>query len=104
MLAAVSHAGDTLIRAASSNSLLAVHAVRQANGHLALLLINKDPSNSTTANVSIAGYTPAATGTVFTYGQASTAITSSTASGLGGSFAVTTAPYSLTTILLTPSP
>jgi len=103
MLAALGQAGDTLIQAASSNSLLTVHAVRQANGNLALLLINKDPSNSTTANVSIAGYTPAATGTVFTYGQASTAITSSTATGLGGSFAATTPPYSLTTILLTPS-
>jgi len=103
MLTNVGKGGDTLIQAASSNALLTVHAVQQANGNLALLLINKDPANSTTANVSVAGYTPAATGTVFTYGQGSTAITSASVSGLANSFSVVAAPYSLTTILLTPA-
>jgi hypothetical protein len=103
MLSKLGHVGDTLVQATSSNSLLTVHAVKQANGSLALLLINKDPANSTTANVALAGYSPAATGTAYTYGQSSTAIGSASVSGIGTTFQVTAAPYSLTTVVLTPS-
>ncbi len=94
--------GDTLVATSSSNSLLASHAVLQAGGDLALLLINKDPTNTIQATVSLAGYTPAATGTVYSYGKTSSSIGSTSLSGLGGSFGVAVPPYSLTTILLTP--
>ncbi len=103
MLTALGRAGDTLVSSSSSNSLLSVHAVKQAGGNLALLLINKDPSNTDTASVSVAGYTPAATGTTYSYGKASTAITSAAMTGLGSSFSVATPPYSLTTIVMTPA-
>ncbi len=103
MLTALGHAGDTLVPASSSNSLLSVHAVKQAGGNLALLLINKDPANTDTVSVSVAGYTPAATGTSYTYGKSSTAITSAGVTGLGGSFSVAAPPYSLTTIVMTPA-
>jgi Glycosyl hydrolase family 79, N-terminal domain len=102
MLALLGKAGDTLVSASSSNSLVATHAVAQANGDLALLLINKDPSNTTSATISLAGYTPAASGTVYSYGSSSSAIASATTSGLGASFTMSLPPYSLTTILMTP--
>jgi hypothetical protein len=103
MLTRLGKPGDTLVAASSSNSLLTAHAVRQANGNLALLLINKDLSNTTIATVSLTGYTPSATGTVHTYGQGSAAITSTTVNGLGGSFSIAAAPYSLTTVVLSPA-
>jgi hypothetical protein len=102
MLTNLGKAGDTLVSAASSNSLLTAHAVKQANGNLALLLINKDPNYTTTANVAVSGYTPAATGTSYTFGKSSSAIASASATGLGSSFKVTAQPYSLTTVVLTP--
>jgi hypothetical protein len=103
MLTALGKSGDTMVASSSSNSLLSVHAVKQAGGNLALLLINKDPSNTDTASVSIAGYTPAATGTAYSYGKSSTVITSATQTGLGSSFTVAAPPYSLTTIVMTPA-
>jgi hypothetical protein len=102
MLALLGKAGDTLVSSSSTNSLLAAHAVAQANGDLAVLLLNKDPSNATNVAVSLSGYTPASSGTVYSYGTSSTAVTSTTMSGLASSFTVAAPPYSLTTILLTP--
>jgi Glycosyl hydrolase family 79, N-terminal domain len=102
MLKLLGKPGDGLVSTSSSNALLTSHAVLQANGSLALLLINKDPSNTTTVSVALSGYTPAATGTVYSYGKTSSSIGSANLSGLSSSFSVVAAPYSLTTILLTP--
>ena len=60
MLSELGKAGDAFVSATSSQPLLGVHAVRQAGGNLALLLINKDPANSYAASVAVDGYTPAA--------------------------------------------
>jgi hypothetical protein len=103
MLTKLGKAGDSMVSSSSSTSMVTPHAVKQANGNLALMLINKDPSNSYTVNVSLADYTPSSTGTTYTYGQNSSAITSAAASGLGSSFQTTVAPSSLNTIVLTPS-
>lgn len=102
MLTNLGKAGDTMISATSNNGLLTVHAVKQANGNLALLLINKDPNYSTTASVSLSGYTPASTGTTYTYGKSSSSIATASLSGLGSNFSVTVQPYSLTTVVLKP--
>ena len=100
MLTRLGKPGDQTVSASSTQSLLSVHAVKQANGSLALLLINKSPSVSYTANISVSGYTPAAASTVYTYGQNSTAITS--AGGRTGSrFTQTMLPYSMATVVLT---
>jgi hypothetical protein len=103
MLASLGKPGDKLVTTGSSNSLLSTHAALRANGDLTLLLVNKDPTNTTTANVAVSGFVPASTGTVQTYGKTSSAITSSGASGLGSSFSIAAAPYSLTTVVLTPA-
>ncbi len=102
MLSHLGKSGDQMVSASSSSPTVAVHAVKQAGGKLALLLINKDPNNAVAASISVAGFAPAAVSTVYSYGQGSAAITS--ASGTAGvSFTQTLTPYSLSTVMLSPS-
>ena len=61
-------AGDTVLTATSDYSLLSVYAVRRQDGSLTVLAINKDPSNTYTGQVAVAGFTPASSGTVYSYG------------------------------------
>jgi hypothetical protein len=103
MLTHLGAPGDQMVGAASSQNLVAVHAVRQANGNLALLLINKDPSASYPVSITLNGYTPASNATVYTYGENSTAISTSTATATGSGFTQTVAPYSLTTLVFQPA-
>ncbi len=103
MLTNLGKPGDQIVSTQSSNSLVGVHAVKQANGDLALLLINKDPSNNAQVSVNINGYTPAAGATQFLLGENMNAISSTTIGGVGNTFSQTIPPYSLTTLVLHPS-
>lgn len=108
MAALTGSPGDTMMSSTVSGPQIAVHAVKQANGHLALLLINKDPGNSTTAAISLTGYTPALTATTYSYGRAqainaASGVVVGLLSGVGPSFTVTIAPYSMITLVLTPA-
>ncbi|AUY53507.1 cellulose binding domain-containing protein [Streptomyces sp. CB01881] len=68
MISKLGAPGDTLVKAASSSSLLSAHAVRRANGDVAVMLINKDPRNDATVNLSYTGFTASsATPTVYSY-------------------------------------
>ena len=98
MLSFLGTAGDSMVSSSSSQSLIAVHAVKQAKGNLAVLLDNKDPNNSYTVSLGINGYSASSTATVYTYGKNSTKITSAS----GSASSVTIAPYSLTTLVLSP--
>jgi len=98
MLSRLFKAGDTMVSSSSNQSLVAVHAVKQANGNLAILLVNKDLNNSSTVSFTLNGYSASSSTTVYTYGQNSSAITSAS----GSSSSVTIAPYSLTTVVLQP--
>ena len=91
--------GGTLLGTSSSQSLVAAHAVEQANGSLNVLLINKDPSNTAQVSLAYNGYSPAATGTTSVYGRAATSITS----GTSASSSVSLAPYSITVLHLAKS-
>ncbi len=102
MLAALGRPGDALVSSASGTPLLATHAVLQANGSLAVLLVNKDPANTITASVAVSGFTPGGTGTMYAYGRSGGAIATTGLSGLGSSFPIVAAPYSLTTVVLAP--
>jgi hypothetical protein len=102
MLSYLGKPGDTSVSSSSNQSLIAAHAVKQANGNLALLLINKDPSNAYNVSVSISGYTPASSATTYSYGKSSSAIATGSASGIGSSFTVSAPSYSLTTLVMTP--
>ena len=104
MLSELGKAGDQFVSASSNQPLLGVHAVRQAGGNLALMLINKDPANSYAANVSVVGYTPAASSSDYFYGEASgSGGIASAASTAGATFTRTVPPYSLTTVVMQPS-
>ena len=104
MLSELGKAGDEFVSASSDQPLLGVHAVRQAGGDLALMLINKDPANSYAANVSVVGYTPAASSSDYFYGEASGGGgIASAASTAGATFTRTVPPYSLTTVVMQPS-
>jgi Glycosyl hydrolase family 79, N-terminal domain len=100
MLNYLGKAGDQFVSATSTQSLIAVHAVKQANGNLALLIVNRDPANSYNVGVSVSGYSPNGTASVYSFGKGSTAITSTSAGGYGSSFTQSVAPYSLTTVVL----
>ena len=100
MVSLVGKAGDTLVSASSSNSLLTTHAARQANGSLAVMFINKDPKNTISASVSLSGFTSTGTATAYSYTPTSSVVTSSAFSAQGTSFSIAVSPYSLTTIVL----
>ena len=90
--------GDTMLSASSGINLVSVHAVKQANGKLAVLLINTDPNNSYSVRVTLNGATSTGNATVFTYGKNSTSISSSSLAVSGSAFTVSVAPYALTTV------
>ncbi len=100
MVSLLGKPGDMLVASSSSNSLLTTHAVQQADGSLALLLVNKDPSNTINANVSLSGFAPSGTGVIYSYSPASNSITSTNVSGKSATFSIAAAPYSLTMIVL----
>jgi hypothetical protein len=100
MLSKLGLPGDTMVDAGTDQQLVSAHAVRNANGNLSVLLINKDPANSYQVNLHYAGFTPAAGApTVYTYGDEATSITSA---AQGTSASQTLPPYSIETVTLTP--
>ncbi|HEX5118583.1 MAG TPA: cellulose binding domain-containing protein [Pseudonocardiaceae bacterium] len=101
MLGRVGRPGDTMVRAGSDSSMVAVHAVRNANGDLSVLLVNKDPANAHQVALHYAGFTPStATPTVYGYGDEATTITTDET----GTSATRTLPaYSIETVVLTPT-
>jgi alpha-N-arabinofuranosidase len=108
--------GDTVLTATSDYSLLSAYAVRQQNGSLTVLAINKDPAMTYTGQVAIAGFTPASNGTAYSYGipQDDAAKTNAPASlqdiattsfsGAGTNFNYVFGPYSATVLALSPAP
>lgn len=100
MVSYLGKAGDGLVAASSNNSLLTAHAARQANGSLAVLLINKDRNNTANANVSLTGFTPGGTATVYSYTPTSSGVTSANIAGQGANFTISVPPYSMKTVVL----
>ena len=98
MLSHVAEPGGTALGAASSAPLVAAHAVRGPAGNVNVLLVNKDPANSYAVTVSLEGARGSGSADVFTYGENSTWIGQSSVRVANASFAITVAPYSLTTV------
>jgi hypothetical protein len=93
--------GDQLVRAGTADPLISAHAARRPNGDLAVLLINKDPSNARPVSLQYSGYSPAAGApTVISFANGAPAPSTATS---GSAAAQTLAPYSLTLLLLRPS-
>ena len=100
MLSKLGQPGDTMIGAGTDQQMVTAHAVRNANGDLSVMLVNKDPANSYQVNLHYAGFTPAAAApTVYTYGDEASSITSA---AQGSSTSQTLPPYAIETIVLTP--
>ena len=100
MLSKLGLPGDTMVRAGTDQQLVAAHAVRQANGDLSVMLVNKDPANSYQVSLHYAGFTPAAaTPTVVAFGDEASSITSA-AQGTASSQVLP--PYSIETVVLAP--
>ncbi len=57
MLSKLGLPGDTMVRAGSDQQLVAAHAVRNANGDLSVMLVNKDPASSYQVSLHYAGFT-----------------------------------------------
>jgi cellulose binding protein with CBM2 domain/fibronectin type III domain protein len=93
--------GDQYVRAGADDPLVGAHAVRRANGDLAVLLVNEDPDQARTVTLNYAGYAPASSAPqVFTFTNGATSIASTTA---GTATSQTLPPYSLTTLVLHPA-
>ena len=99
MVSRFARPGDQLVVAGTSDPLVKAHAARRTDGGLSVLLLNQDPDAAKTVALSYAGYSPAATAQVLTYGNGDTAITTTS----GSARSVTLPPYSLTTLVLRPS-
>jgi len=104
MLTKLGTPGDTMVTAASDQALVTAHAVRQANGNLALMLVNKSPDTTYNVNIAISGYSPASAATIYSYGTQGGTISTRSVSGVGNVFAQSIPPYSLTTVVMVPSP
>jgi len=101
MLSHLGHsARDLLLGASSSTPLVSIHAVKQANGRVNALLINKSPSDTYSVTVSVKGASLRGAARVFSYGKDDTSIRTSSKPVRGPSFALRLAPYSLTTVQL----
>lgn len=103
--------GDKVVKATSDNNLLTVYSVLRANGSLSILVINKSPTQSTSATFTLTGYSPVSTANVYTYGMdqdnaaknssGSPDVVASTITDAGASFTQSFAPYSVTVLSLT---
>jgi alpha-L-arabinofuranosidase len=115
LLSHMVHQGDSVVRAASSDPYLAVYAVKQANGHLDLLVINKSATASLTGNFQVSGFQPSAQATLWQYGKAQDTAQSKSPNGSaalahftatltlnGSNFSYQFPSYSMTVLDLTP--
>ena len=101
VMSAFAHPGDQLIRAGADDPLVRAHAALQADGDLAVLLLNEDPDRSRAVSLGYQGYTPAAGTPVVTAYLNGAGALSTTATGTAT--AQTLAPYSLTLLTLHPA-
>lgn len=97
MLTHLGKSGDQMVNATTSTLLTIPHAVLQANGTLALMLINKDPTNTCTTTVSLSSFVPQSQATTYKYNESTTSIATGSLS-VSSNFSVSLPPYSMTVI------
>ncbi|MEU4420855.1 cellulose binding domain-containing protein [Actinoplanes sp. NPDC024001] len=94
-------AGDRFIGAGTDNPLVSAHAVRRANGEVAVLLINKDETAAQSVALNYHGFTPASgTPVVASYTNGADAVTTAPA---GTAATQTLPPYSISLVTLRPA-
>lgn len=102
MLTKLGVSGDQMLRTSSSQPLLAVHAVKQKNGRIAALLINRSASVNYNVSFSLAGYTSASTASLYFYGKSSPSLQETSDPAFGSTLSEDIPPYSLLTVVLPP--
>ena len=100
--------GDQVVSATSDYPGLSAYAVKTAAGGVNVLLINKHPSLNLPATITLSGYTPQSTATVYSYGKpqdtaaqtgiGSADIAQATIGVPGATLSYTTTSYSATVI------
>jgi len=113
LLSHFARGGDAVVPATSGHALLAVHAVLRGDGSLAVLAINRSPTEAITASIALTGFAPQPTATVHSYGipQDEAARTGVGSPDLAESllpvpgpvFTADFAPYSATVVTLAPA-
>ena len=109
--------GASVESVASSDPNLSVYGVREPNGHLALLVIDKSSTAALTGQFQLTGFQPAAQATVWQYGETQDTAQSHTTDGhsalanstatlsvSGSNFSYQFPAYSMTVLDLTPNP
>ncbi len=109
-------AGGKVVSASSSISTLDVFAVKEANGHLDLLVINKNPTAATTVPFTIQGFTPTSSAQLWQYSEVQDTAQSKSPTGAaalahstvtlhlsGSNFSYAFPAYSMTVLDLSPS-
>lgn len=94
---------DVMVAATSSRSILSVHSAKRADGSVAVMLINKDPKQVATVNITIKGAQLAKNGMRFDYGAGwsapnGTTVARAPINDVGNSFSVTVPPYTISDI------
>jgi hypothetical protein len=109
-------AGDTILNASSDYLLLSTYAARKADGALAMLVINKAPTNVFNAQITLTNFFPWSAATLRSFGIAQDEATRTNSvvpgaqdiatnsfTGAGTSFTTSFPPYSLTLYTFAPA-
>jgi alpha-L-arabinofuranosidase len=112
LLSNFARGGDAVVQATSTNTLLTAFAARRTDGSVSVIVINKDPTNTLTADIALANFTPATTAATFFYGKpqddaartgsGSTDIATNNMAIGGATFSASFPSYSLTVLSLPP--
>jgi hypothetical protein len=111
LVSKMAHNGDTVVLASSDDPNLSVYVVREANGHLDLLVINKNATTDLTGQFQITGFQPNGQAQFWQYGKTQDTAQSQTTDGHsalanftttltlnGSNFTYTFPSYSMTVI------
>lgn len=96
-------AGATVLDTASTTDLVSVHAVRQRDGSVNVLLINKDPAVTYRIELALTGAYVQGPAKIWRYGRESSSVSEGRMVVRGSSVDVTVRPFSLTTVELPPA-
>jgi hypothetical protein len=109
----LANTNDTLVAAASDQSIVHVHATSRQDGKVGVMLLNTSPSATNTVNVSIFGPALATNGIAYIFGATnfigaadapSYPVATNAVSGVGNSFSIAVPPYTMIDLLIPPGP
>ncbi len=99
-----------MVKVTSNYALVSAYAVKRTNGTMALLIINKSPTDTFNTKISLSGYSPSTSATVYSYGipqdkaaqnkTGSPNIAQTNISGIKSSFLFQSVPYSASVLVL----